>query len=248
EPLLNEDVWQMVSLARDKGIASKVDTNGMLIGRYKDEIFKSGLEILNIAFEGLSEKSTTRFRAGYDYRLVVNNIKMLCDQKRKLGVRNPSIALNFLVRKDNEDEIRRAIELMREWKVDVVTLKSINISPSAWLTDERIQYLGNEFLPVKNTRFSRYARKGGKWVPKPYISDFCRYLPNSVTITWDGKVLPCCFDYDSSMVAGNIHDRSLRTIWRSGEFKDIRRKVYKGSPPLCKNCTSVSLQKKITLG
>lgn len=247
EPLLNKDIWQMIRLASEKGIPSKVDTNGMLLNHFKDEIFNSDLRVLNIAFEGLSKKNTSSFREGFDYELVIDNIQMISNLKDKIGTKYPIIMLNYLVRKDNEDEIEQTIELARRWKVNCIMLKSINISPSFWLSENYVQDLADRFLPVKRTEFSRYKWRDGKWIPKENLSDLCRYLIDSVTITWDGKVLPCCFDFDASMVVGDVHTEDLKSIWRSKKFSFIRKKIYKRSIPICNNCTSVSLQKKIVL-
>ena len=247
EPLLNKDLWKMVALAKEKGIISKVDTNGMLINEYIDEILNSGLEILNIAFEGLSKESTSNFRKGYNYELVMKNIEFVCRQRRQKKSKTPYIALNYLVRRDNENEIQKTMELARGWGVDSITLKSINISPSCWLTQEFVQDLGEKFLPVERNEFSRYIYKNNKWMPKNELSDYCRYLFNSVTITWDGKVLPCCMDFDATLAAGDIFKEGLRNIWQGKTFSQIRNRVFSNSVAMCKDCTSVSLQKKINL-
>lgn len=247
EPLLNRDIWQMIKLASERGIPSKIDTNGMLLNYFEHEIFNSGLKVLNIVFEGLSRESTSSFRKGYDYELVMNNIKMVSTKKNKIGAEYPIIGLNYLVRRDNEDEIEQTIEWARRWKLNWVTLKSINISPSSWLSEDNVQNLGHQFLPVKRTEFLRYELQRGRLVPKKNLSDFCRYLINSVTITWDGKILPCCFDFDACMLVGDIHMQDLKSIWRSKIFREVRKKIYNGSMPICNNCTSVSLQKKIIL-
>ncbi|HAZ10421.1 MAG TPA: hypothetical protein DCY56_04870 [Candidatus Omnitrophica bacterium] len=247
EPLLNKNIWQMIKLAALKGIPSKVDTNGMLLNKYENEIFNSNLRVLNIAFEGLSKENTSSFRQGFDHELVISNIKAISRRKNAIGAEYPVIILNYLVRKDNEDDIERTIELARGWKIDDIIFKSINISPSLWLSQSQMQYLGNKFLPVKRAELSRYKRQNGQWVPKENLSDYCRYLINSLTVTWEGKVLPCCFDFDASMVVGDIHNEDLKSIWRNERFSLIRKKVYSGSIQMCNNCTSVSLQKKVNI-
>lgn len=247
EPLINKDIWQMIRLATDKGIASKVDTNGMLLHQYTEEIFWSNLKVLNVAFEGVSQESTSNFRLGYDYKLVMDNIRKITEKKHKDSRKHPIITLNYLVRKDNEDEIEKAIHWAQKLRIDYVTLKSINISPSLWLKDDVIQAVGSRFLPVKNAEFNRYLRRFGKWEAKDELSDFCRYIHNSVTITWDGTVLPCCFDFDATMACANIHNDTLRHIWRSRKLSAIRAEIYRKSIPICEKCTSVSLQKKIAL-
>ncbi|MBM3254030.1 MAG: radical SAM protein [Candidatus Omnitrophica bacterium] len=248
EPLLNKDIWQMVKLASESGIYSRIDTNGILLNQFEEEIFTSNLRVLNIVFEGFSKESTTTFRQGYDYEHVIRNIKGISKIKQRIGAKYPVIGLNFLVKKDNENEIEATLEFARKLKLDYVTLKSINICPSDWLSEEYVQAIGDKYLPVKRIDLCRYEKKDGRWVPKEILNDFCRYLLDSVTITWDGKVLPCCFDYDASMIVGNIHSEDLKTIWRNKRFSDIRNRIFGNSLSICNNCTSVSLQEKIVLG
>lgn len=247
EPLLNEHLFDMIKIAWQKGIPSKVDTNGMLLGKFVEQVFTPGLKVLNIAFEGLSEESTSSFRMGYDFKLVLENIEKVCKWKQKYGLKHPDIYLNYLVKKNNEYEIEETIKVAKRMGVDFITLKSLNITPSAWLSEEEFQAIGNEFLPVKHTDLLRYERKNGKWIPKNTLSGFCTYLSNSITLTWDGKVLPCCFDFDGKMKVGDIREKSLEEIWISEEFLELRKKVIANQVGLCKNCTPLSPQKLIFL-
>jgi len=41
-------------------------------------------------------------------------------------------------------------------------------------------------------------------------------------VQWDGKVVPCCFDYDSKMILGDFNIQSLEEIMRNNEYNKIR--------------------------
>ncbi len=247
EQFINKNILEMARLSEERQIPSKIDTNGMLLQNFIGELFTCRLLTLNIAFEGLSRESTSDFRLGYDYNLVISNIKEICLQKRKRKKKYPVISLNYLVKRDNENEIEDTIRLAKEWGVDFIVLKSINLNPSQWLSDSDMQDLGDKFLPNKYKDYLRYTQENGKWIPKYELSNFCRYILNSVTITWDGKVLPCCQDFDATMIVGDIIHCDLKTIWRSKRFREIRREILSKSLPLCKNCISAVYQKKIIL-
>ena len=70
----------------------------------------------------------------------------------------------------------------------------------------------------------------GKRVP-------CHHL-NHIYILWDGRVCLCCFDYDGRVILGDINKQSLREIWDSEIYRDIRERHKKldFDMDLCRNC------------
>jgi radical SAM protein with 4Fe4S-binding SPASM domain len=58
-------------------------------------------------------------------------------------------------------------------------------------------------------------------------------------LTWDGKVVPCCFDKDASHVLGNVTDQHFRGIWKSKEYQKFRYAVLvnRQEIDICKNCS-----------
>lgn len=69
----------------------------------------------------------------------------------------------------------------------------------------------------------------------------CRKPWWRMTIAWDGRVLPCCLDYDAKMVLGNIKEQSLSEIWNGPKMKRLRREFLSGrvTNPLCRNCDAL---------
>jgi radical SAM protein with 4Fe4S-binding SPASM domain len=59
-----------------------------------------------------------------------------------------------------------------------------------------------------------------------------------MTVTWDGDVVPCCFDYNKKLVLGNVSGSTLSEIWNDSPMKNLRREFIENkiSNPLCKNC------------
>lgn len=60
-------------------------------------------------------------------------------------------------------------------------------------------------------------------------------------ITWDGKVILCCLDYDARCVIGDVNRESLREIWGNDKIK-IMKKLHKeknfSTIPICASCTN----------
>lgn len=69
----------------------------------------------------------------------------------------------------------------------------------------------------------------------------CTWPWRSMTIAWDGDVVPCCHDYDKRYVLGNIHESSLTEIWNGAPMQALRAEFLSGdvSNPLCRNCEAL---------
>ena len=47
-------------------------------------------------------------------------------------------------------------------------------------------------------------------------------------ITWDGKVVPCCFDKDAEYVMGDLNQDSFREIWNGTKYRIFRKSILSG--------------------
>ena len=58
-------------------------------------------------------------------------------------------------------------------------------------------------------------------------------------ITWDGKVVPCCFDKDAAHALGDLNKQSFGEIWRGEAYRQFRHSVFinRKSVEICRNCS-----------
>jgi radical SAM protein with 4Fe4S-binding SPASM domain len=58
-------------------------------------------------------------------------------------------------------------------------------------------------------------------------------------ITWDGMVVPCCFDKDASHPLGNLRDQPFKQVWQSDEYKKFRTSLMhsRKNIDICSNCS-----------
>jgi radical SAM protein with 4Fe4S-binding SPASM domain len=66
----------------------------------------------------------------------------------------------------------------------------------------------------------------------------CDFPWKSLVFTWNGNVVPCCFDYDEKYVIGNVEQDSILTIWNSPRMRELRREFTSGyvTNSLCSTC------------
>ena len=98
---------------------------------------------------------------------------------------------------------------------------------------------GSELIPTMD-RYARYRKlKSGKYEIKNKLLHHCWKMWHSCVITWDGRVVPCCFDKDATHALGELKNDSFRNIWFDKKYKDFRASVLhsRSEIEICKNCT-----------
>lgn len=89
-------------------------------------------------------------------------------------------------------------------------------------------------------KYARYTQQvDGTYRVKNELLNHCWKLWHSCVITWNGMVVPCCFDKDASYRLGNLKKSNMRNIWYSNNYKRFRAKILKGRDQIdiCTNCT-----------
>lgn len=67
----------------------------------------------------------------------------------------------------------------------------------------------------------------------------CWRMWSSCVVTWDGKVVPCCFDKDATHQLGDIQSQPLKQIWKSTSYQAFRQSLLTNRQEIdiCQNCT-----------
>lgn len=74
------------------------------------------------------------------------------------------------------------------------------------------------------------------------IKNICSELYRKMFIWWDGKANPCDFDYKSLLSKWNVNDNSIKSIWNSDYYNNLRElhKLERRTEiEPCKRCISV---------
>lgn len=231
EPYLHPQFLPMVKYASLKGIYTATSTNAHYL---KDEAAKqtveSGLDRLIISIDGTSQDTYQSYRVGGDLSKVIEGTKNIIAWKKKLKSRTPHIIFQFLVVKPNEHQIPEVYRLAKELGVDEVKLKTAQI----YNFED-----GSDLIPSID-QYSRYQKSvDGKYRIKNSLDNNCWKMWQSCVITWDGKVLPCCFDKDAQYVMGDLTKNTFEEIWGGEKYHDFRSTLFKSRSEIemCKNCT-----------
>jgi radical SAM protein with 4Fe4S-binding SPASM domain len=149
--------------------------------------------------------------------------------RRQAGMARPYIILQTLVVRPNEGEIELIQSWAKESGVDEVKLK----------TAQLYEPKDNHPLMPSNPAYSRYRKKNGKWEIKNQLLDHCWRLWSGCVITWDGRVVPCCFDKDAHYNMGSLNELPLKEIWKNQAYQSFRKKVLQSRKQIdiCSNCS-----------
>lgn len=227
EPYLNPGFLDMVNYASRKGIYTATSTNAHYLSEEAArETVESGLDRIIISIDGTTQQSYESYRIGGSLDKVLEGTKNLITQKRNLNSATPHIIFQFVVFRQNEHQIEEVKKLGKEMGVDEVKIKTAQIYD---------QEAGAQRIP-ENKKYSRYNDSSTS-----HNNDLknCWRMWNSCVITWDGKIVPCCFDKDAKHQLGDLNERSFKEIWFNGSYTKFRTTLLKSRTKIdiCSNCS-----------
>jgi radical SAM protein with 4Fe4S-binding SPASM domain len=233
EPYLNPKFLEMVSYAHKKGIYTATSTNAhYLTDDNARKTVESGLDRLIISIDGTTQDVYTSYRVGGNLDKVIEGARNIVKWKKELKSNTPFIFFQFLVVKPNEHQIEAIKQLGKEVGVDQVRFKTAQVYDYA--NDP------NQLIPTID-KYSRYRKnkKTGEMEVKSGMGNYCWKLWHANVITWDGLVVPCCFDKDAMHQLGNLKNQSFKEIWNNDNYKQFRSELIKsrGNIDICANCS-----------
>jgi radical SAM protein with 4Fe4S-binding SPASM domain len=230
EPYLNPEFLDMVQYASSKNIYTATSTNAhYLDDENARKTVESGLDRLIISIDGTTQETYEQYRIGGSLEKVLDGARNVICWKKKLRSKTPHLIFQFLVVRHNEHQVDEIIKLAKETGADEVVLKTAQV----------YEYEnGNELIPL-NKKYSRYHNENGRWSLKNKLLNHCWKMWHSCVITWDGKIVPCCFDKDASHTLGTLQQNSFKEIWNSEAYNSFRAALIKSRKEIdiCTNCT-----------
>jgi radical SAM protein with 4Fe4S-binding SPASM domain len=230
EPFIHPQLLTMIELAKRNRIYTAISTNGhFLTTEVVDEVISVGLDRIIISMDGYTQEVYEQYRVRGSVELVKQGVQRLVEKRKECKSALPYIILQTLVVKPNEDEVDQICTWAKEIGVDEVKLKT------AQLYDPKDDHP----LMPSNPEYSRYKKRNGKWEIKNELLDHCWRLWSGCVVTWDGRVVPCCFDKDAKYEMGSLKDSSLKEIWQNSIYQSFRKKVLlsRKEVDICANCS-----------
>lgn len=231
EPYLNPSFLDMVEYASKKNIYTFTSTNAhYLTSENARRTVESGLDKLIISVDGTTQQVYEQYRVGGQLDKVLEGTQNILKWKKQLKSQTPYVVFQFLVVKPNEHQVEDAKKMAQELGVNEIKFKT------AQLYDFE---QGHELMP-ENKKYSRYKKEAdGKYALKNKLLNQCWRMWSGSVITWDGLVVPCCFDKDAQHRLGDVKQASFASIWKSDPYEDFRSSILRSRKEIdiCRNCS-----------
>lgn len=231
EPYLHPQFLDLVNYASSKRMYVATSTNAhYLTDENAKKTVESGLDRLIISIDGTSQETYEQYRIGGQLSKVLEGTRNMVAWKKKLKSTTPYIVFQYLVVKPNEHQIEEAEKLAKELGVDEIVFKTAQV-----YEHEK----GSPLIP-DNEKYSRYKQNAdGTFSIKNKLLNQCWKMWQSCVMTWDGRIVPCCFDKDATHVLGSLKKQQFSDIWFSDEYNQFRKSllVSRSEIEMCKNCT-----------
>jgi radical SAM protein with 4Fe4S-binding SPASM domain len=230
EPYINKDLPAMISYAQLKNIYISISTNGHFVNKKNvDYVLDNAPDKLIFSVDGLDEDSYQKYRVGGTFEQADSGLRELIRRKRERGLKKPFVEFQFIVMKQNEHQMNDVRKYCEDVGVDKLVFKTMQISSY----ENAIK-----FLP-SNKKYRRYTLEDKTFRIKHKIKNHCFALWRTSVITWDGKVVPCCFDKNAQNEFGVVNGRAFADVWHSKEYSNFRGKILSDriSVSMCTNCT-----------
>jgi len=231
EPFINPGFLEMVKVAHERKIYTATSTNAHFLDEENAiKTIESGLDKLVISLDGTTQEIYEKYRINGQLDKVLNGTKELVKWKKKLNVNHPRIVFQFLVVAPNEHQINDAKLLAKEIGVDEIKFKTAQI----------YDYVNGHPLIPSIDKYSRYKKQdNGTYVIKNELSNHCWRMWHSCVITWDGLIVPCCFDKNAKHQLGDLKIDAFSDVWLSPKYFEFRNSILKSRHEIdiCTNCT-----------
>jgi radical SAM protein with 4Fe4S-binding SPASM domain len=232
EPYLNPGFLDMVKYASGKGIYTATSTNAhYLTEENARKTVESGLARLIISIDGTTQDVYQSYRVGGKLHKVLEGARNIVKWKKELKSHTPFVFFQFLVVKPNEHQIEDIKKLAKEIGVDEVRFKTAQVYD--YTNDP------NKLIPTIQ-KYSRYRKnQQGDMEFKNALHNHCWRLWHATVISWDGLVVPCCFDKDAQHTLGDLKGKSFKEVWHNDKYKRFREQVLlsRKNIDICANCS-----------
>ena len=232
EPYLNHAFLDMVKYAHGKKIYTATSTNAHYLNdEMARKTIESGLDRLIISIDGTTQEVYEQYRVGGKLEKVLEGARNIVKWKKEMKSKTPFVFFQFLVVKPNEHQVADIKRLAKEIGVDEVRFKTAQVYD--YETDP------NQLIPTTD-KYSRYKKNpNGTYTPKNKLANHCWKLQHANVITWDGLVVPCCFDKDAMHQLGNLKTQSFKEIWHNDNYRQFRSELMKSRKniDICANCS-----------
>jgi len=244
EPLLKEEIWQLLECLDEFPIVSSLSiiTNGTIIERSLSSLKQyRKLDKILISLDGFTSLTNDAIRGKGTFAKTIANIQLV----KQLGL---PIVILFTLSKRNIEEAKFVIEFAKKHPIDgIIFERFIPLGQSKPLATEVISgedldrlyrdiftQCDLEYIPEEMVKYRALQLQFDKDEIHPtLLGAECIVGKDGLALLPDGTILPC---RRFNLSIGNLLETSLDEIWRTSKvLHNIRNKeLFKGTCGVCR--------------
>jgi radical SAM protein with 4Fe4S-binding SPASM domain len=217
EPFLHPQIQKLIKYVKQSSPQLlHITTNGLAFKKYDMECMLGyDVDSIIFSFQGVNEFGYNFMRNTHQFNKLVSTINDFLTLRG--SSEKPFVQITTTTTNESAKQIN---EFLGYWisKVDAISVGKTNF-------DILPKYIPqNELLK---------PRKPLKHVP-------CTEVYHQIQVDWDGKVSPCCGDFDNYLTIGDVNNEKIRKIWNKSEKLQYIREQLKTNGneafTLCQRC------------
>lgn len=230
EPLMHPNLFDQIEYAKRAGVPNlAISSNATLLTKLNAaRLLDSGLDTLMLSIDGNNKETYEKVRKNpaFTYEQVVEQVRTFLAMRKRARKTRPHTILQIIVMEETRDELDAFKAFWESEGADQIVVKQY----TTWGGQENHEPFKDHAVSEQRAWFDSVKLATRKHP--------CFYLWSSVVIGWDGRVVPCCFDYNNYAVMGDLQTQTLEEVWNGPEYLAMRAAELEGrnDNPLCKNC------------
>jgi radical SAM protein with 4Fe4S-binding SPASM domain len=227
EPLMHPRLFEQIAYAKAAGVRNLgISSNATLLTEARSaQLLDSELDTLMLCIDGTNAPTYESIRrsAAFSYDEVCENVRRFLALRARRAPSRPHTILQIIVMEETRAQLDDFAATWRAAGADEIVFKPYTV----WGSQGEHDFAA--LAPVEQRAALNAATR----------SHPCWNLWSSLVIAWDGTVVPCCYDYDTTMPMGNVREQPLNEIWNGEAYRALREaeRAGRNASPLCRNCT-----------
>jgi len=244
DPLLHEDIFKMIEYASN---VMKMEvysgSNGILVGKYIEEILNSPLKQFDISLNGHNFKEFNRMTgmSPESFDAICNNIIELVKQK-KVKRSKLKIAVSVILDRENFRYLKDMICFVDNLGADkIVFFHFLPVSSRGFTPEERCLFSDDSDVLEIFDQVNYLPSKIKKKVILPPLLDrvmdnnrYCSVWFHNISIDGDENVGGCCCQLLNLSQSGKFSEEN---VWNNAYFQEMRKRFIDPEFPLLDPCT-----------
>ena len=265
EPLLNEDIFKMISNANEEKFVTTLTTNGIILSEKCKDMLNSGLLFLSVSINGFEKEHDKTQGVTGAFNKTIKGLTKLLDKR---DGKNPRVKVNTIITSENYNQLGDLVAFLFDLGIDEMSLQhysfytdkmklaqdecaikyglgtgveGCNIESTPYLNEYQIGLLRKEICKIRKSGFEVEIKPRVNEITEYYLGfqpsnkSKCNRISKEAVIRATGEIELC-----SGYVIGTISEGVKKSFYGAKAEKLRSHIANQGLIPACYRCCALS--------